>query len=185
MLKPATFIFLALYLPFLGAQDKFITIAPGAICQVWRIAKSYRPKPLVPPQQAVEGEFIDRGEEFGRRNLKSSERLASLVSENIFLVWSGYIRINKAGPHRFALDVQSRKDLPNILITINDQPVLEASSSGRFLSIAAALEPGMAKINISLVGTGPKGIGLLCKTSPEAEPVKITPAMFFHQTRAE
>ncbi len=185
MYKLAVLAFLALYLPCLMAQDEFINIAPGAVCQVWLAPKGYSLKPFVEPKQPARGYFVDRAAAFSKANLKNSPELAPLASEKVLIAWTGFIRIQQAGQYTFSLDARAQKDLPETLVQLNDKPILESSHTDGYYSLPITLTPGMMRITIYLHCqlSQIQSITLRYKNSAETAPVKLSPATLFYQTQ--
>lgn len=183
MYKAAILIFLAFSLPHLAAENEFINIAPGALCQVWHLLEPYNLKPITVPKQSIAGQFIDRAEKFDRKNLINSITLAALSSEKVFIAWSGFIRISQSGQYSFSVNASKHENTPEVMVLINNKPILELQYEGGYFSIGIPLEPGMAHISIYFLYNHAKSreITLQYKTNSANEPVKITPAMLFHQ----
>lgn len=127
-----------------AGQKKKTRLAPGASCYAWN--ENTKNKPDTIPA----GGFVDEAVGFSVKNIHACDELRQISGEHAFILWQGYLRVNKTGAYRFTLNVNetwSRRS--TVKVFLNKQLLLTRIENGSFtISAQANLKRGFVPIVI-------------------------------------
>lgn len=139
-----------------AAAKKKKRLAPGASCYAWNENTKNKPDSI------PAGGFVDEAVHFHAKNIRACDELRELNVGKCFILWKGYLRVNKAGSYRFTLAAHGWTRDTTIKVFLNNQPILtkiekgETTVSGQaaikrgFVPIVIYFNPGFEDVNFSL-----------------------------------